>query len=121
VDVGRTVQWENTEPGLPANVTGVSDPPELYSPNLQGEYAIWKHTFNASGYFEYFDTNTGDPGRRIVDSYYGTVTFAGVSPTTQRGAVCVRERTDGTLGACCCHDFDCAAPEETCAVNVCTR
>ena len=82
---GRTVRWENLSPLVPANVTSVEEPPELYSPNLQGSYVTWSHTFDQPGLYEYYDTNTGDPGRRIVDAYYGTVTFVGVSPTTQRG------------------------------------
>lgn len=120
IEPDRTVQWENKTPPIPANITSVGDPEELYSPNMQAEYVTWAHTFEAPGYFEYYDTNTGDPGRRVVDAYYGTVTFVGVSESTQRGAVCVQ--ADGaTLGACCCTDFDCDAPSEACVTNICTE
>jgi plastocyanin len=119
IDTDRTVQWENAEPSVPANVTSVEEPPEMYSPNMQGPYTVWAHTFEAPGWFEYYDTNTGDPGRRVVDAYYGTVTYVGVSETTERGAVCVRD-PGPTLGDCCCTDFDCDAPGEACVANICT-
>jgi plastocyanin len=118
LQTGKTVQWENQAPTIPANVTSVGEPVELYSPNLQGGYTLWAHTFEAPGFFEYYDTNTGDPGRRVVDAYYGTVTYVGVSETTQRGAVCARDSGD-TLGTCCCSDFDCDAPHEVCVTNIC--
>lgn len=106
---GDTVQWENADPELPANITSTTEPPELYSPNLQGAFVTWSHTFEAAGIWDYYDTNSGDPGRAVVDAYYGTVTFAGTSPTTQRGTVCVSD----DAAPCCCTDLDCA-PGESC-------
>lgn len=120
VDVGSTVQWENKTPSVPANITSVGEPEELFSPNLQGPYVTWAHTFEGSGFFSYYDTNTGDPGRRVVDAYYGTVTFVGVSDTTELGAVC-GQQAGSTLGACCCTDFDCDAPSQACVANTCTE
>lgn len=119
ISVGDTVEWTNTSPEIPANVTSLTEPAELYSPNLQGDYVTWTHTFEAAGHFDYYDTNSGDPGRKIVDAYYGTVTYVGTSETTNIGAICVRESTS-PLGQCCCSDLDCSAGQQ-CAVNVCTE
>ena len=116
IPTGDTVQWENLDPDVPANVTSLEDPPELYSPNLQGAYVTWSHTFENTGFYEYYDTNSGDPGTRIVDAYYGTVTYVGVSETTHRGAVCVQGDDEAP---CCCTDFDCGLGE-ACVTNICT-
>jgi plastocyanin len=115
---GDTVQWENEQPEVPTNVTSLDEPPELYSPNLQGEYVIWSHSFPDIGYYEYYDTNSGDPGRKIVDAYYGTVTYVGTSATTNRGAICVRDPAAPRLGACCCSALDCDVGQ-SCTLNVC--
>lgn len=114
---GDTVQWENQSPLLPANVTSVDEPPALYSPNLQGEFVTWTASFRQSGWFEYYDTNSGDPGRRVVDAYYGTVTFIGASESTHRGAICV---PDDSEAPCCCSDLDCAV-DAACIANTCTH
>jgi plastocyanin len=114
VDVGDTVQWENQDPDIPANVTSLDEPPQMYSPNLQGGYTTWAHTFSDAGFFAYYDTNSGDPGRRVVDAYYGTVTYVGVSETTHLGAVCV----PGGDVNCCCTNLDCGSGE-SCSANSC--
>jgi len=117
IDAGDTVEWENQVPDVPANVTSMEEPPELYSPNLQGAYVTWSHTFRSASLFEYYDTNSGDPGRKVVDAYYGTVTYVGVSESTHRGKVCVQD-SDGE-GACCCTSLDCDAGL-ACNVNICS-
>ena len=114
IGLGDTVQWTNEEPDVPANVTSLGEPVVLYSPNLQGAYVDWAHTFEGAGFFEYYDTNSGDPGRRVVDSYYGTVTYVGTSDTAHRGAVCV----PGGEVACCCTALDCGVGQD-CVTNVC--
>lgn len=117
IDVGETVEWRNLQPAIPANVTGFGNN-ELYSPSLvEGgpiaqeynkeakkieRFAYWRHTFHKPGVYEYFDTNRGDPGQKVVDPYYGTVTFVGVSATLQTGVVCVRQPgSDQCTGVCC--------------------
>lgn len=116
IDAGDTVQWTNEDPEIPGDVTSLSTPPELYSPNLQGEYESWSHTFERTGLFEYYNTQSGDPGRRVVDAYYGTVTYVGTSPNTQRGVVCVQGDSDAP---CCCSNLDCDVGS-SCVANVCT-
>ncbi|MBM4343714.1 MAG: hypothetical protein FJ100_10095 [Deltaproteobacteria bacterium] len=118
VEVGETVEWRNLHPAIPANVTGFGND-ELYSPSLvEGgqmatekvdggteRFAWWRHTFRKPGVFEYFDTNRGEPGRKVVDPYYGTVTYVGVSPTLQTGVVCVQQPgTDQCTAVCCLKD-----------------
>lgn len=114
VDPGDTVQWTNEDPEVPANVTSLGEPVELYSPNLQGAYVEWSHTFPDAGFYEYYDTNSGDPGRRVVDAYYGTVSYVGTSETAHRGALCVQ--SDDVR--CCCTALDCGAGQ-ACVTNVC--
>ena len=117
IDAGDTVQWENKQPNVPANVTSLEEPLELYSPNMQGEYVTWAHTFASTGLYEYYDTNSGDPGRKVVDAYYGSVTYVGVSASTSLGAICVN--TDEAESPCCCTSLDCGVGE-SCVLNTCT-
>jgi plastocyanin len=115
IGAGDTVEWENMTPQVPANVTSLGEPVELYSPNLQGAYVTWRHTFPEPGFYDYYDTNTGDPGRKVIDAYYGTVTYVGTSGDVMRGAICVPSDTT----PCCCTTFDCDIGQ-TCAANTCT-
>ncbi len=120
VDVGETVEWRNLQPAIPANVTGFGND-ELYSPSLvEGgpiatekvekvveRFAYWRHTFRKPGVFEYFDTNRGEPGRKVVDPYYGTVSYVGVSSTLETGVVCVQQAgSDQCTAVCCLKDKD---------------
>ena len=117
---GDTVQWTHLDPAVPANVTSIGQPKELYSPNLQGPYTEWTHTFSTRGWFPYFDTNSGDPGRPVVDAYYGTVTYVGASDEAHRGAICVRRDGDRAEGSCCCTDLDCEIGLVCDGTNTCT-
>lgn len=115
IEVGETVEWRNLTPAIPANVTGFGNA-ELYSPSLveggpMGEtiksgqrvrFAWWRHRFAQPGVFEYFDTNRGDPGQKVVDPYYGTVRYVGVSSTLETGVVCVRRPGSTDCHAVCC-------------------
>lgn len=100
---GDTAEFRNYMPELPANVTSVDvakAPAPMFSPNLRAPYnlrteggesfSFWRFTFPVAGVYEWFDTNMGEPGRKIVDSYYGTVTFVGES-NAPKGVVCVDE------------------------------
>jgi plastocyanin len=115
---GQTVEWRNTAPDVPANVTSLGEPTELYSPSLVSPYNLreedgeahvfWRHTFETPGVFEYFDTNQGDPGRKVVDAYYGTVTFVGISDDVVTGVVCVEGKGSSACdGVCCVKSSDC--------------
>ena len=123
VQVGQTVEWRNLSPDISANVTSLGEPAELYSPNLVAPYNLgvedgepfvaWRHTFTSPGVFEYFDTNQGDPGRKVTDPYYGTVTFVGTSDAVTTGVVCVEEPgSDACDGVCCIKAADC--PQSQC-------
>ncbi|MSQ83744.1 MAG: hypothetical protein EXR77_12810 [Myxococcales bacterium] len=115
IDVGQTIEWRNMYPAIAANVTGFGTT-ELYSPSIiaggpvgseieKGSvkaYAYWRHTFATAGVYEYFDTNRGEPGQKVVDPYYGTVTYVGVSASLQTGVVCVREPGSDQCTAVCC-------------------
>lgn len=132
---GQTVEFRNFLPDVPANVTGVSGPEPLYSPNLVRPYqyvsatdpsntlcniegaegcverpswSYWRHTFDTPGVYDWLDTHQGAPGRQVVDAYYGTVTFIGIDPESPLGTVCVTT-ADGTGcdGVCCVTDDDC--------------
>lgn len=116
---GDTVQWQNLDENIPANVTSLEEPPELYSPNLQGRNSKWSHTFKGDGLFAYFDTHSGDPGRPVVDAYYGTVSYVGASETAQRGTICVRVDGDRGEGACCCTSLDCNLGLSCDVANIC--
>lgn len=118
IAVGQTVEWRNEAPGIPTNVTSLGEPAELYSPSLVEPYNLsssdgkpyvwWRHTFTEPGVFEYYDTNQGDPGRKVVDPYYGTVTFVGVSDTVRTAVICVESPGSGACdGVCCVKASDC--------------
>lgn len=136
VRVGQTVEFRNYAPTLAANVTSIAGPEPLYSPTLRRpynyvaaddpnntacdvtaddgrctqrpEWSYWRHTFATPGVYDWIDTHSGTPGRRVVDPYYGTVTFVGIDPNTPFGSICVVE-TDGSGcdGVCCSSDVDC--------------
>lgn len=135
---GQTVEFRNYMPSVPANVTGIAGPEPLYSPNLVRPYnyvgpddpendlcetrradgtcakrpawSYWRRTFETPGVYDWIDTNQGEPGRKVVDPYYGTVTFVGTDPDSPTGTLCVR-RPDGSgcEGVCCTRDEDCKA------------
>lgn len=95
---GQIVEFRNYQPDVPSNVTSLSAPAPLFSPNLVKPYNIvvegtetysyWRHAFPTVGTYEYYDTNMGTPGRQVVDTYYGTVTYVGES-SAPKGTVCV--------------------------------
>lgn len=137
IRVGHTVEFRNFMPTVPANVTGIGGPEPLYSPNLVAPYnyiaaddpendlcdatdqgrctirpawSYWRHTFDTPGVYDWIDTNQGEPGRKVVDAYYGTVSFVGTDPNTPTGTLCVRnEDGTGCDGVCCAKDEDCKA------------
>ncbi|MFY0567862.1 hypothetical protein ACN28E_29090 [Archangium lansingense] len=94
----QIVEFRNYQPDVSTNVTSLSSPSPLFSPNLvrpynvateSGEtYSYWRYAFPKPGVYEYFDTNMGSPGRQVVDSYYGTVTYVGES-NAPKAVVCV--------------------------------
>ncbi len=122
---GDTAEFRNYLPTVPANVTALDAPAPMFSPNLVTPYntateagetfSFWRYTFPAAGEYEFFDTNMGEPGRKIVDSYYGTVTYVGES-NAPKGVVCVDEPG-------CSTDFACLGtnpPADCCAcISVC--
>lgn len=126
VEAGQTVEWRNLDANVPANVTSLGEPAELYSPILvqpydqvgytrvpgcvtsttedclSPPYIWWRHTFARPGIYEYYDTNQGDPGKKVVDPYYGTVKFVGIGPNVKTGIVCVKAPgSDQCNGVCC--------------------
>jgi hypothetical protein len=133
---GDVVEFRNYLPDVPANVTALAAPAPMYSPNLVRpynlgeetgeEYSYWRYELPLPGVYEFFDTNLGEPGRRVVDSYYGTVTFVGES-SAPKGVVCVDapgctaslaclagSAPAGTAcclcpGVCCTTDSDCSS------------
>ncbi|HEY0840022.1 MAG TPA: hypothetical protein VGD74_07535 [Vulgatibacter sp.] len=131
---GDTAEFRNYMPDVPANVTSLSGPSVLFSPNLVEPYNIvaegderfsfWRYTFPLPGVYEFFDTNAGSPGRPVVDSYYGTTTYVGEG-TGPKGVVCVDPpgceasleclagkddpRCCKCAGVCCDRDDQCAA------------
>jgi hypothetical protein len=138
VRVGETVEWRNFLPDVATNVTSVAAPPgaSLYSPNLVTPYNYvgpddedndvcdatdedgacierpaftwWRHTFERPGVYDWIDTNQGEPGRQVVDPYYGTVTFIGTDPNTPIATVCVEDESGGGCESVCCQsDADC--------------
>lgn len=122
VRVGHTVEFRNYNPELAANVTAISQPEgaaALYSPNMmrpynyvEGDepYSYWRYTFETPGVYDYIDTNVSQPGRKVVDSYYGTVTFVGIDPNTPFGTICVRDESgQGCESVCCQEDADCSS------------
>lgn len=142
IRTGDTVEFRNYMPDIPANITALEAPAAMFSPNLirpynfetEGEesFSFWRYTFGKPGVYEFFDTNMGEPGRKIVDSYYGTETFVGESDAP-KGVVCVDapgcvasleclagNAPAGTVccscpGVCCDSDANCGGG------NVCLR
>lgn len=133
VDVGQTVEFRNFAPDVPTDLTSLGSPVELYSPSLQRggpmghtekgkEFAWWRHTFLRPGVFEYYDTHRGEPGQKVVDPYYGTVTWVGVNPNLQTGIVCAQEPgSSQCLAVCCIKDNDGSAvlSQGECTTNQC--
>lgn len=118
IDVGETVEFRNESVDLPANITSLGEPVELYSPSLVEPYNIaeldgapfswWRHTFESAGVFEYYDTNQGEAGRKVVDPYYGTVTLVGIADGVRTGVVCAEEPGSNQCdGVCCIKASDC--------------
>ncbi len=142
---GQIVEFRNYQPEVATNVTALSSPAPLFSPNLvrpyniqtEGEetYSFWRHAFSEPGVYEYFDTNMGEPGRKVVDSYYGTVSYIGESDAP-KAVVCVDPplcvatpeclagtAPEGTLccscmGVCCETDAQCTT-DKTCLRGRC--
>ena len=95
---GQIVEFRNYQPDVPSNVTSLSAPAPLFSPNLVRPYntrtegketfSYWRYAFPQPGVYEYFDTHMGTPGRAVVDSYYGTVIYVGES-NAPKAVVCV--------------------------------
>ena len=133
---GHTVEFRNYMPDVPANVSIQDGPAPLYSPNLMRPYnfvsaddpdntlceivapdgscsqrpqwSFWRFTFEQSGVYDWLDTNSGAPGRKVVDPYYGTVTFIGIDPNSPFGSICVQEEDGGGCQeVCCTNDSDC--------------
>lgn len=137
VRLGHTVEFRNFLPEVPTNVTSISSPEGvyLYSPNLvrpynyvaaddpdndlcdslengvckaRPAYSFWRHTFDVPGVYDWIDTNQGEPGRKVVDAYYGTVTFVGTDPNTPIATICVPDEDGaGCESVCCSSDADC--------------
>lgn len=142
---GQIVEFRNYQPEVPTNVTSLSAPAALFSPNLvkpyntrtetDETYSFWRYQFPRPGVYEYFDTNMGEPGRKVVDSYYGTVSYIGES-NAPKAVVCVdppncvasAECLAGTapegtncctcLGVCCETDANCTS-DKTCLRGRC--
>lgn len=142
---GQIVEFRNYQPEVPTNITALSAPAPLFSPNLvkpynvQAEsdetYSYWRYAFPKPGVYEYFDTNMGEPGRKVVDSYYGTVSYIGES-NAPRAVVCVDapdcvasaeclagNAPEGTvccacMGVCCTTEAHCTS-DKTCLRGRC--
>jgi hypothetical protein len=142
---GQIVEFRNYLPEVPTNVTALDAPAPLFSPSLVRPYNIvtegdetfsyWRYAFPQPGVYEYFDTNMGEPGRKVVDSYYGTVSFIGES-NAPKAVVCVDapgcvaslECLNGTapegtvccacVGVCCTTDAECNT-DKTCLRGRC--
>jgi hypothetical protein len=131
IDVDETVEWwvDPNAPAVPVNVTSLGTPIELFSPSLVTPYGCdssdpdrvcWRHTFETAGCFPYYDTNSGSPGRPVVDDYYGTITYVGGSGDVEGGTICVEGPGVSCRGVCCNGNFDCSTGF-TCQVGRCTR
>jgi hypothetical protein len=138
VRIGQTVEFRNWNPEISANVTSLAQPPDsatLFSPNLvrpynyvgrddpdnklceqggpggctlKAHYSYFRYTFEVPGVYDWIDTNASTPGRKVVDPYYGTVTFVGIDPSSPFGTVCVRDEDGkGCESVCCTSDDDC--------------
>lgn len=101
---------------VPYNYVGRDDPDnqvceilaEDGSCEQRAHFSYWRHTFVVPGVYDWIDTNSTEPGRKVVDAYYGTVTFVGIDPNTPFGTVCVPDDDDeGCQGICCSNDDDC--------------
>lgn len=137
VRVGHTVEFRNFLPDVPTNVTSISGPEPLYSPNLvrpynyvspddpentlcktraadgscavKNSWSYWRFTFEQPGLYAWLDSNSGSPGQQIVDSYYGTISYVGLDPNSPFGTICVRQEDGGGCEAVCCtDDEDCS-------------
>jgi hypothetical protein len=137
---GDTAEFRNFLPEVPANVTSLSAPAVMFSPNLvkpynfvregTDEFSFWRFTFPLPGSYVFFDTNMGDPGRKVVDAYYGTVTYVGESDAP-RGVVCVDEPgclaapeclTESPPAGCCqCIGVCCDSDSQCSAGKMCLR
>jgi hypothetical protein len=117
---GHVVEFSNFMADVPANVSSIAGPVALYSPNLRrpynfvpqteelGAHSYWRFRFETPGVYDWIDTNQGQPGRRVIDPYYGTETFIGIDPNTPIATICV-QRPDGTgcENVCCTGDEQC--------------
>lgn len=113
---GWIVEFRNYSPDLSVLVTGSDGPEILYSPNLTAPYnlvtdgdeaySFWRYAFAAPGVYEFYDAASGDPGRKLVDRYYGTVTFVGTAGNATRGTICVGDDAS-CAGVCCQTNADC--------------
>lgn len=112
IEAGETVQWVNRSVLPNVTVTGLGHS-ELFSPVLAGRYSTWSHRFGTAGRFEYFDSNSGNPGRPVADDYYGTVTYIGTGDSVTRGMVCVEHPAAAMQPRGSCEsDAGCAEDEE---------
>ena len=139
VRIGQTLEFRNFMPDVPSNVSSIAGPSPLYSPNLIKPYNLisetdasntlcdvhgdvacakrptwsyWRHTFTKPGVYDWLDTNQSTPGRKIIDPYYGTVTYVGMDPNTPFGTVCVTNDDEtGCENVCCVKDQDCKSGE----------
>lgn len=137
VRVGETVEFRNFTPSNACNVSSIAGPATLYSPNLVRPYnyvaaddaintlcdvvdpatdactkrpawSYWRFTFTQAGVYDYIDTHQSEPGRKIVDPYYGTVTFVGLDPNAAFGTICVKQEDgSGCDHVCCQSDAQC--------------
>jgi hypothetical protein len=139
---GQIVEFRNYQPDVPSNVTSLSAPAPLFSPNLVRPYntrtegketfSYWRHAFPVAGAYEYFDTNMGTPGRQVVDSYYGTVTYVGESnapravvcvdpPECEASAACLAGLAPAGTVCCACPGVCCETPRHCALDKTCLR
>ncbi len=138
----QIVEFRNYQPDVSTNVTSLSSPSPLFSPNLvrpynvateSGEtYSFWRFAFPRPGVYEYFDTNMGSPGREVVDSYYGTVTYVGESdapkavvcvdpPNCQATPECLAGTAPEGTVCCACVSVCCETDEQCTTDKTCLR
>ena len=114
---GQTVEFLNAAPTLPADVTSLKETidgreassGELYSPNLQAPAATsWRHEAKRPGLFTFVNASVGIPGRKVVDDYYGTVTFVPLAGGSAfaTGTLCVAAQGDDVCTGVCCPGGD---------------
>jgi hypothetical protein len=141
---GDVAEFDNFLPDVPTNVTALDAPGDavMFSPNLVRPYNIrteagetfsfWRYRFPEAGVYEYFDTNMGEPGRKVVDSYYGTVSFIGESsapkgvvcvdpPACLASAECMRGGAAPGTNCCACIGVCCTLDEHCATANTCLR